>query len=545
MKKLYLVFALFLGVSASAATISISCNYNAITNALLSTAQEGDTVLIGAGDCYISNAIWIDRNISFTIAGSGSNSTTLRAVSGQAQTLWIQSSSSNVFTVRDLDLVGGPNDSGAFLMLGRLGKSFPGMFHVYNIQMTNILIRGISGGYGGARGLIDHCYLVSAGTGNQLLDFEGNEYGSWTNANPIGTTNVVCVEDCYLWNKAGGGNGFFDAYEGAQFVLRHCVWDGASAAGVHGYDSSAIAPRTWEIYNNLITNLPINQTWVTFRGGTGVLFSNVISGAGGNLSPISYYRACPLNHPYPTDTGYLLVGQAGHSYTVNFDGTTLDPGISQTYPGNPTNTQVILLGFTSYTFITNLNDASLSMANKNGYGGGAVKIGATTAETITNFYKAVNIVADGYGVSYSNWNGSAYLPGHEFIAVGLDTANLILTNALDSNSNSFGWPANQQTGVVTSYPLTGTNFVNAQALWPAYAWSNVVNGAVQGFSVPGDLCSDFTTNLLKLNRDYFNSAPAPATYTPLVYPHPLSGGGGVITNYLSHIGNAQLGNVRF
>ena len=256
--KLFCFAALTLG-SASlgyGATINVPCNYTSITNALLTSANEGDTVLIGPGDCVISNEIDINRNISFTIAGSGTNLTTLRSAAGLRQVIWICSDSTNLFTVRDLNLVGDlANDSG-FLVCGHPAYDSPGRYHIYNIKMTNVMCRGISVGYGSSHssyGLVDHVYMKSTANA-QFMDFEGADYGSWTNTSPLGTINAFYVEDCYFDNSTNYGNGFFDAYDGAQFVFRHNICDGWSAAGGHGYDSSAISPRTWEVYNNLFTN---------------------------------------------------------------------------------------------------------------------------------------------------------------------------------------------------------------------------------------------------------------------------------------------------
>ena len=79
---------------------------------------------------------------------------------------------------------------------------------------------------------------------------------------------------------------------GAQFVFRHNLCIGWSAAGGHGYDSGDISPRTWEVYNNIFTNpSPKDSSSIcTFRGGTGVFFSNTTYRAGTMLG-INYYRS--------------------------------------------------------------------------------------------------------------------------------------------------------------------------------------------------------------------------------------------------------------
>lgn len=505
-----------------AVTNSISCDYLSISNAC-ATAHDGDVILIQPGDCVIPNEIDINRNVSFTISGSGTNATTLRSYSGDRQVIWVQSNSTNVFTICNLNCVGTSDNSSGFLVFGSSASTWQGPFHVYNIQMTNLVYRGISAGFGNAYGLIDHCYMKSQGGNPQFLDFEGASYGSWTNANPIGTSKVVCVEDCYLDNGNNYGNGFFDAYTGAQFVFRHNTCIGWSAAGVHGYDSSDISARTWEVYNNVFTNCN-GADVLNFRGGTGVVFSNKVYGTVSSFAFLVYYRSCPFDHTYASVSGYLLTGVPGQGYDIGFAGIQKQGGFDESLLGNPVNGQMLSIGFTHYYFVTSLSGATFNMWDSSGYGGGAVLIGATVAQTMTNLYRAVNLDPTGWGTVYTNAYALPMYVGHEFLAIGCTATDLILTNALDGNTDQYGYPANQQPGVVTSYPMTTTNFVNHQVVWPCYAWSNTVNGVVQSFTL-GDNnanCNYYITNLLKPGRDYFNDVtPSPATYTPLVYPHPL------------------------
>lgn len=535
-----ILLGMMLIASAQAVTINVTCDYPSITNALLTTAQEGDTVLIGAGDCIISNAIVVSRGISFTIAGSGSNLTTLRS-SPSGTALWPMNNSTNTFTIRDINFVGGNNDSGGTIICGWTAYDSPGFYHIYNIQMTNVAYRGISVGHGkshGAFGLVDHCYLRSTNFNPQFMDFEGANENSWTNANPLGTTNVVCVEDNIFDNGTNAGNGFFDAYDGAQFVFRHNVCIGYSTAGGHGYDSDISGPRTWEVYNNIFTNSPTSPpstSILAFRGGTGLVFSNAAYNVGGGFMSLLLYRACPADNvnviggqPYCDGNIYLGEGVPGFPYIVNFTSNCPTAGQGIVLTNNPTNTQTLFLGATRYTFVSTLANATTGMVDFGGYGGGAVLIGASTAATITNFYRAVNADQAYYGISFTNASeyGVPYRTGHEFIATNLDATSLYLKNALDG-TNAFGYPGNEQLGVLTSYPLTGTNFVNNQVVFPIYQWSNTFNGSV--VSLPAaysDSCGDYKTNLFKIGRDYSNAMPSTLTYTPLVYPHPLNSGGG-------------------
>ena len=229
-----------------------------------------------------------------------------------------------------------------------------------------------------------------------------------------------------------------------------------------------------------------------------------------------YYRSFPLQHNYGTADSpiYMNEGVPGATYTINFSGATnFPPGESETCT-NIVNGQGIGIGWTAYYFVNDFSNATLNMADVDGFGGGAVRMGATLAESITNLFNAINL-GPGKGITYSNAYNWPYKIGHEFIAVGLDTTNLYLRNALDG-TNAYGYPANQQPGVLTSYPLTSTNFINNQVIFPIYCWSNTMNGVLTG------LGTNSSDPRIIYGRDYYSDViPSPATYTPLVYPHPL------------------------
>ena len=205
--KLFCLIVLTVGSAGSglAATLNVPCDFLSISNACM-TAKEGDLVWIQPGDCVMSSQIIINRNISFTIAGSGTNLTTLRE-GGNSSIFVVFSDSANVFTIRDMNLVCASGSGAGLIYFGNGSNEFPGMYHIYDIQMTNVMGRGISMGGGkshNAYGLLDHSTFIADTGGNFLqgVDFQGAGMASWTNANPIGTTKVSCVEDCYFWTTA-------------------------------------------------------------------------------------------------------------------------------------------------------------------------------------------------------------------------------------------------------------------------------------------------------------------------------------------------------
>lgn len=483
-------------------TIPTTCDFLSISNAVLHQAQEGDTVDIAAGSCTISNTLNLTtRYTSFTIQGQGTNSTTLTS-GALTRAFYVNRASANVFTIHDLNCIENAANSFGFWDLEGTNT-----FHVYNLQMTNILSRGVNWGASGSRGLIEYSRFISASGSPQSISFAGWGYHNWTNANPLGTTNTLCVENCYFENQLDLGNGYFDAYDGAQLVFRHNDCVGYAPSGVHGYDSQPTSCRTWEIYSNSFSNYRANSVVIELRGGTGVVYGNTASGSD-NFCQLAYYRSCASAHSSSVDS-YGVPGQ----------------GQSITFTGNPTNNQIAgILVKTSYPF-KSVYTPNSNPTGLNGYGGGNVVIGSTLLETLTNLYNCIN-QGPGSGVT---WAPSASVDSgtgfnHDFLAIAITGGNtIVLTNALDGNTDQYGYPANQQTGVIKSYPLSSSSFLNDQELLPAYSWNNTLNGTNAEFTLKDDTlaCNHNITNLVKLNRDYFVDTAMPG-YTPLVFPHPLS-----------------------
>src|SRR5271169_4790892 len=99
-------------------TISINCNFLSISNAICSTAQEGDTVLIGPGSCVMLSEIVINRGISFNVIGSGTNATTLISASGLQNVFSVVSNSTNTMTFGMMNWVGDVNNNWGFFSDG-------------------------------------------------------------------------------------------------------------------------------------------------------------------------------------------------------------------------------------------------------------------------------------------------------------------------------------------------------------------------------------------------------------------------------------------
>lgn len=490
-----LVLALLLVVPLQAATINVPCDFASISNAVMVTAAEGDTVQIGSGTCIWERGLVVDRNISFTITGNGTNLTTFYRTNTSTFGIWFKSSSTNVYVpIANCTVYGSSADTDGFVLTGGNAPSTPmaGPFHIYNVRMPAVQARGMSPGSGDSFGLIEYCYFETIANVNFThVSAFGNEYRSWTNGVPLGTTNVVCVENCVFKTAPGcPGNGFFDAYNGAQLVLRHCTFDGTANSGAHGYDSQVTSTRTGELYANVWTNVTAATSLADWRGGTLLWFSNAVSAPLVSLSAIQpqlkYYRGCD--------------GIASNvSNFVNVDQVL-------TWSANMIDGQSYSLIFQpNYVFKTALTGSDRQ-----------VKIGATLAESISNLVQCIQLDPAGSGTAYSA--GSSQ--NTDVQVKSFTATSLTLTNILDG-TNAFKWPGAFQQGVISISKFTR----DPETLYPCYMWASTINGTNMGFNIGFDTdpCNGHnnTTNLIQLNRDYFVGS-APVGYTPLVYPHPLS-----------------------
>jgi hypothetical protein len=588
LSKFFYLIVLTVGSAGSglASTFNVPCNYLSISNAL-AIANEGDIVFIQPGSCIFSNFYTINRNVSFTIRGSGMNTTTIISTGiGSIGFLWWRNSSTNVYTISDINFVGSAGDSGGMVATGDNPPCTPmaGRGHFYNLQMTNVLSRGIFLGYGDSFGLIDHCYFVmplGAGGFNPVA-FAGNDYYSWLNSNPLGTLNVCCVEDCTFLNNSGNiGNGFFDCYNGSQAVLRHCIFDGTAANGAHGYDSQPTAMRTLELYNNVFTNQNSSSASISVsRGGVFECFSNTIWISGGTATvqtvapTLEYYRGA--NGSYQSSLGY-----AGYALT-NFYSGTASSGTANTL--TDTNNNGATLGTIRYfnehvgkllkivsgtgagqsstitantvTSFTISGTFSPAPDNTSGYelwpqAGYALQvgnqpryvwqtsttatnnisryvlIGSTLAACLTNLMSCVNVDPAGAGVLYAAATTNT-VSGKQKDLLALrvftsPTVYITFTNILDG-TNAYGWPAAMQSGVMNVVQYTNIGVV----LYPCYSAANVAHNS-DGSTTQVNFGRNFSTDYAN-GLNYINNLLVAGRdyyqetlppYTPLIYPHPL------------------------
>lgn len=572
-----------------AATNQIPATEAAFTNAFYTAADN--TVIQFTNTSYtvitLGTAINYTQTKSISIIGQ----TNLVSIALPNVTYpWsVSDSSTNPILIYGIDFIGAANNSGAGLQYGKNAGSatpFKAFVDFSHLSMTNCVARGISLGYGDARGVIHHCLFRNpSGAGNfNSVIVGGNEYYSWANPNPLGTTNNVVIEDCIFDNESGAvGNGHFDGYNGGQAVFRHNTFINPAATGVHGYDSQVTSFRSLEIYANIFTNMTSASVAAETRGGVMMIYSNTVYGSGmptNSVFYLNYYRSCwgsyqeTLGHqgidrtnyfsgtatggtattlvcantPLGVQYGFDVVNSEWANWQLVITGGTgngqtrtiaSDHPSSQTAPGTMTFTVSSAWTTTpdnTSTFeLRPANGCTWQIGNQPVYtfvtgtpsANRQVKIGVDLSTTLDNLKACVN--------GEDSASGSKYYAASTInydLSVASKTANTIVFHNILDGTGTGGYPGAFQEGVIT-FPNKGTN--TGVVLQPCLSVKNTLNGTNVGFTLRWDASSctgpDFNTNSVVAGRDYYETNSVP--YALLAYPHatiaelePRSGGGG-------------------
>ncbi len=139
--------------------------------------------------------------------------------------------------------------------------------------------------YAGCFGLVDNCTFLNVGQG---VVMKGHGPLSWERPLELGLPNAVYIEDCTF----DGGGAATDGYHGARFVFRHNLVVDTHVAQ-HGCDSGNYRSTfSYEVYDNVIGKKKLGSWEVPrgmhFRGGTGVVFNNTLSGFSTGIDVANY-----------------------------------------------------------------------------------------------------------------------------------------------------------------------------------------------------------------------------------------------------------------
>lgn len=241
--------------------------------AMVDKAQSGDTILLPAGKFTWTTPLTIPDEKKLTIRGSGMAKTIISS-DLPTQVIDLNESGSRVTQigfklVNDIGVgirVGGQNwriDHCKFDFTGSGDYTIEGVYAYGSTENHPI-------------GVIDHCEFTNIRVcviGHQRI----MAHERWAEPLALGTNNAVFIEDC-IFTRTFSDRNVVDSNYGARYVFRYnTVNDGQIMA--HSVQHNSRGSRSWEIYNNTINQVQLSLfTPIFLRGGTGVVFNNVLNG---------------------------------------------------------------------------------------------------------------------------------------------------------------------------------------------------------------------------------------------------------------------------
>jgi hypothetical protein len=263
----------FVLANAHGATINASsCALSAVQSAI-NAATNGDTVSVPTGTCTWSSQLSLPDTKKLTLQGAGIDKTT---VTGSVH---FNKSGSRVtgFTFNGNQTMRSEGHGFRFdhnkVIFSRWGEGF--------------YIAHLSGQPPVAppHGLIDNNHFVNGrvvSSGSQYMLSEGDQQHSlWTTELDLGGATSVYIEDnTFTMTDNGQSRNVIDGNYGGRYVFRYNTVVGMWYAEAHSpQEQGNRGMRSWEIYGNTFNNNSnMNYYPYRIRGGTGLIFSNSITG---------------------------------------------------------------------------------------------------------------------------------------------------------------------------------------------------------------------------------------------------------------------------
>jgi hypothetical protein len=264
---------------AQAATITAASTAQRDVAAAVASAQDGDTVVIPAGNSTWTSALTITKAI--TLQGQGIGKTFWRRHQGF---LNLQPTNNKPIRVTGIyfdmsPYSGSDGDRPAINFYGTCTSLR--IDHCYFLCGERaVYLHGI--GYG----VVDHCTFRNNYI-SLMPSMSGSDGGSnsWAQAIKPGDINTLVVEDCtFLCDQPGGSSGFIESdfygQNGARCCIRHCNFDYTGTGlpfkpgDAHGYSPSwGNGTRFYEIYNNVF-HCKYTYRFAYLRGGTQIWHDN-------------------------------------------------------------------------------------------------------------------------------------------------------------------------------------------------------------------------------------------------------------------------------
>jgi len=518
-KTILYVSLLVTPLRAQAATINAaSCSQTAV-QAAINSAAGGDTVVIPAGTCVWTQTVNVGTQTGWSPATFDTKAITIQGA-GMDQTIivdnvtkdkqdWpdlispqvliIYTKTGGLSRLTGLTIYGGTGIADPYnkpiVVLGGPG-TFWRIDHIHFRTTRAPAMAIYSSG-----GVIDHSLFDLTNWKFGIYGYNGGDfYGdtAWTGTSPVGTSQPFFVEDNTF--NASSIIAALDGWTGMRVVFRYNTLVNATI-GNHGSESPGRnrSGRSMEIYNNKITITDPSYYYYAmgFRGGTGVVFNNSVTGnLPGNIIVAEYRDLFPFQ-PW----GYC----DGTGPFDGNDGVTYETGMHTGPQSVAVAEQLVLTDSTKNWTPNQWVGYSVLNVTKSAQ---SATISANTANTVT-----MRVTSSSWGLPDLIWNtGDSY-------------KILRATVCLDQVGRGAGDLISGDTPTPQTWPH--------QTSEPVYAWSNTLNGSSANTGIVSN------SPHVQEGRDFFNNTPRPG-YTPYTYPHPLTLAGGGDTTPPSSPSNLRI-----
>lgn len=485
-----ILLTLFWPLESHGATIAAASASHDDVEAAVTAASDGDTVTIPAGTAQWTTTVHVNKAI--VLIGAGTGQTILQddvvGTGSDSAVLSLETVSNKTYRLSGIEIQRGVSRTTMYydgtVQLFGTSKAVR-IDHCKWVAPKN---RGLYI-WDSVCGVIDHCVFEMDSTQGIAVFHKGwadKTYGdgSWSTSVGWGTTNAMYIEDCFFTNRlVTPHTASLDSFGGARWVFRYNVVSN-EYIGCHGTESTRRyrGTRSYEIYQNQFYD---NIDWwasIHVRSGTGVIWSNTMYGYAAFCVAVNYRSQYPFT-PWGGDTGSNVfdvnseTGIFASGFHDGADNATTMTTTNVTWTANQ---------WKGYTII----NLDLADFNDTGYTAFS-EISDNTANTITF------MGAGGFGTNMRFNAGDRF----EIRKVGI---------ALDQVGRSTGDLLSGGGDYVPPTPAAWPNQVSE----PLYGWGNKLDGATA-------LITSVNAVVIE-GRDFTNNIAKPS-YTPLKYPHPLTG----------------------
>jgi len=285
---------------AFGATINASSCSLADVQAATNAASTGDIVEVPAGICTWTSKLNITKGI--TIQGAGIDNTTIvDATTGTTNDVpfYINVSKPLKFRLTGFTITDTGTTTSYDGVVKVVGNS--DQIRIDHIKFYDLNYRGLCFEGNASYGVVDHCEFRNITSGAIFVRPATSVQNTlWETPTSLGGADAVYVEDC-LFNNAAARYCAIDGEYGAKYVFRYNTLVNTWVLN-HGYEGERSTIR-FECYNNTIALnvVPLySPIAINYRGGTGVVFNNTITDAGGTAAfwkplVIMDYCSCSSN----------------------------------------------------------------------------------------------------------------------------------------------------------------------------------------------------------------------------------------------------------